>query len=165
MAAQYQVGDRVSSTEYNPSYFSRKTKELFTPGQGPARCTPGPQTLLLERLDPTQPPGKAVSREGEPARGWTGLGMAAPAVPGWLHPAGKAVVVPAHGVLTAGRAGLTPSPVTLLWTGALLLHPALGGGQSPHSTPSSLPEDGGAGLWNTIGSRAGAMRNESGNEP
>lgn len=36
MAAQYQVGDRVSSTEYNPSYFSRKTKELFTPGQGPA---------------------------------------------------------------------------------------------------------------------------------
>lgn len=107
MAAQYQV----SSTEYNPSYFSRKTKELLTPGQGPVLAVPGAQqppawpqqTLLLERLDPTQSPGKVVNREGEPALGWTGLGMAAPAVSGWLDPAGKAMVVPAHGELPAGR--------------------------------------------------------------
>lgn len=115
MAAQYRVGERVSSTEYNPSYFSRKTKELFTPGQGPAlaACTASTvhtspparpqQTPRLERLDPTQSPGKVVNRDGEPALGWSGPGMAAPAVSGWLHPAGKAVVVPAHGVLPARR--------------------------------------------------------------
>lgn len=115
MAAQYQVGDRVSSTEYNPSYFSRKTKELFTPGQGPALAAraAGPvhtsppawpqQTPLLERLGPTQSPGKVVNREGEPALGWTSLGMAAAAASGWLDPAGKAMVVPAHGLLPARR--------------------------------------------------------------
>lgn len=133
MAAQYQV----SSTEYNPSYSSRKTKELFTPGQGPVLAVPGAQqppawpqqTLLLERLDPTQSPGKAVNREGEPALD----GLA------WVwqlllfqDPAGKSRddTQPCHPALEWGPCWFTP--------------PCMGV-RAPTASLSTLPEDGGTG--------------------
>lgn len=109
------MGDRVSSTEYNPSYFSGKTKELFTSGQRPALAAraafpehaspsawPAAPLCSWQGTGPMPLPWERSYGEGESALGLGQPGHGSSCRFGTADssqqpqvPAGKATVVPA----------------------------------------------------------------------